>query len=116
MSKADRIKIVKADARMKNFADGSYTQLYNIVDEDGEVYWQGIYGGKEEAEQELLKIQADVRAEEEEEAMEAARHYISPTAKIIRFPFIVLGYIVAVVIIGLMAGEVSKGVKDFIKD
>ena len=41
---------------------------------------------------------------------------ISTTAKIIRFPFIVLGYIVAVIIIGLMAGEVSKGVKDFIKD
>ena len=113
MSKADEIKIVKQKKPLK-LNDGSELQLYDIVDADGWVLEVSL--DKEEAEQDLLKIQANVRAEEEEEAMEAARHYISPTAKIIRFPFIVLGYIVAVVIIGLMAGEVSKGVKDFIKD
>ena len=113
MSKADGIKIVKQKKPLK-LKDGSELQLYDIVDADG--WFLESHLDKEEAEQELLNIQADIRAEEEEEAMEAARHYISPTAKIIRFPFIVLGYIVAIVYIGLMVGQVSKEVKDFIKD
>ena len=113
MSKADGIKIVKQKKPLK-LKDGSELQLYDIVDADG--WFLESHLDKEEAEQELLNIQADIRAEEEEEAMEAARHYISPTAKIIRFPFIVLGYILAIVYIFIMAGQVHQEVKDFIKD
>ena len=41
---------------------------------------------------------------------------MSTAAKIIRFPFIVLGYILAIVYIFIMAGQVHQEVKDFIKD
>ena len=113
MSKADGIKIVKQKKPLK-LKDGSELQLYDIVDVDG--WFLESHLDKEEAEQELLRIQAEIREEEEEEAMEAARHYISPTAKIIRFPFIALGYVLATVYIFIMAGQVHQEVKDFIKD